>query len=417
MDAFKQFTNGLFDAAKQVSSSLNDNINSSLPGRRYQIRDILVEEERQVSEGGFAFIWLAKDVTSGKQYVLKKIVCHDKERVTLAEREVAIFERLPPHSNIVQYYGHSVSCSGSKKEFVLLLELLAGGHLLDLLNRNNGELSESQIVCVMKDIAVGLVHLHSQNPPVQHRDIKIENVLADGRGKYVIVDLGSWSDECADTKRMSRDQLLQLDDSIERYTTLMYRPPEMTDLYRGFVIDTQVDIWMLGCVLFTLLCNRHPFQDESKLAVANARFHLDSRVYDMYSERMIDLLYWLLCLDPKDRPTATELVKVLESWHSTKQSIPLPSSAVERKEKERRLYGKGAHPSSMKKATISNVFQDAQPVEVATNGDDWAKWDDQSPNNDWSKFETAPTISEPWAASFDLSPGTKTKSDVLDLLS
>ena len=28
----------------------------------------------------------------------------------------------------------------------------------------------------------------------------------------------------------------------------MYRPPEMCDLYKGYYVNTKVDIWMLGCV-------------------------------------------------------------------------------------------------------------------------------------------------------------------------
>ena len=33
---------------------------------------------------------------------------------------------------------------------------------------------------------------------------------------------------------------------------MMYRAPEMVDLYSGKVVDTRVDVWALGCVLYTL---------------------------------------------------------------------------------------------------------------------------------------------------------------------
>ena len=32
----------------------------------------------------------------------------------------------------------------------------------------------------------------------------------------------------------------------------MYRPPEMIDKYQEYSVNTKVDIWMLGCVLYTL---------------------------------------------------------------------------------------------------------------------------------------------------------------------
>ncbi len=41
----------------------------------------------------------------------------------------------------------------------------------------------------------------------------------------------------------------------------MYRAPEMIDPYLGFEVNEKVDIWMLGCVVFTLLTAKHPFQD------------------------------------------------------------------------------------------------------------------------------------------------------------
>jgi AP2-associated kinase len=41
-------------------------------------------------------------------------------------------------------------------------------------------------------------------------------------------------------------------ESFEKNTTLMYRPPEMFDKYSKMDVDLKADIWMLGCILFTL---------------------------------------------------------------------------------------------------------------------------------------------------------------------
>jgi len=35
-------------------------------------------------------------------------------------------------------------------------------------------------------------------------------------------------------------------ENYEKYTTFMYRPPEMIDKYRGWKVGAKVDIWMLG---------------------------------------------------------------------------------------------------------------------------------------------------------------------------
>ena len=39
---------------------------------------------------------------------------------------------------------------------------------------------------------------------------------------------------------------------------MMYRPPEMIDKYLKADVDLKVDIWMLGCVLYTLCFGTQP---------------------------------------------------------------------------------------------------------------------------------------------------------------
>ncbi len=42
---------------------------------------------------------------------------------------------------------------------------------------------------------------------------------------------------------------------------MMYRPPEMCDPYLQYCVSTKVDVWMLGCVLYTLCFFKHPFAE------------------------------------------------------------------------------------------------------------------------------------------------------------
>ena len=50
---------------------------------------------------------------------------------------------------------------------------------------------------------------------------------------------------------------------------MSYRPPEMIDKYLKYRVDTQADVWMLGCVLFAMAFGFHPFQDAQKIAILN----------------------------------------------------------------------------------------------------------------------------------------------------
>jgi cyclin G-associated kinase len=65
-----------------------------------------------------------------------------------------------------------------------------------------------------------------------------------------------------------------VEEELAKQTTPMYRAPEMLDLYNNFKIDKQVDIWALGCVLFVLCFNKHPFEDAAKLRIINGKYQI-----------------------------------------------------------------------------------------------------------------------------------------------
>jgi len=89
-------------------------------------------------------------------------------------------------------------------------------------------------VFIVKEIAQSLLHLHSKN--ISHGDLKLENVLLNDK-KFKLCDFGSAS--------KVKSTLSDLDfEGFEKYTTLMYRPPEMIDKYLSWPVTTKVDIWV-----------------------------------------------------------------------------------------------------------------------------------------------------------------------------
>ena len=71
-----------------------------------------------------------------------------------------------------------------------------------------------------------------------------------------------------------------IEDEMAKHTTPMYRAPEMLDLYSNNRIDTQVDMWALGCVLFVLCFNKHPFEDAAKLRIINGKYQIPANDRD-----------------------------------------------------------------------------------------------------------------------------------------
>ena len=62
---------------------------------------------------------------------------------------------------------------------------------------------------------------------------------------------------------------------FEEHVTMVYRPPEMADLWQRHTLYTPIDMWQLGCILYTLMFFKQPFQDcTTPIAIAHAGYDL-----------------------------------------------------------------------------------------------------------------------------------------------
>jgi AP2-associated kinase len=60
----------------------------------------------------------------------------------------------------------------------MLLTYCPGGHLLERLQRRDGKpLPATNVYRIFGQILSGVKPMHEYNPPVTHRDLKLENVL------------------------------------------------------------------------------------------------------------------------------------------------------------------------------------------------------------------------------------------------
>lgn len=91
--------------------------------------------------------------------------------------------------------------------------------------------------------------------------------------------------------------------------TVGYTAPEIVKDER---YSKSVDMWALGCVLYTLLCGFPPFYDESievlTEKVAKGQYTFLSPWWDDISKSAKDLITHLLCVDPDKRYTIREFL-------------------------------------------------------------------------------------------------------------
>eukprot|EP01043_Picozoa_sp_COSAG02_P061451 COSAG02_NODE_8264_length_2638_cov_1.376920_2_plen_628_part_00 len=263
-----------------------------------------VKVVERLSEGGFAYVHRVKEDSSGKRhYALKQIVTNsDAELSRAAERERLLMQSLAPHPNIIGLLA-SASASGS---VMLLLELCQGSLADRVLAKQS--FGWSELLDAFGQITAAIVHLHSQTPPIAHRDLKIENVLVASDGLYKLCDFGSCSTEARVFE--NRADILAAEEQIGKTTTMMYRAPEMIDLYQGLLVNEQVDVWALGCVLYTMAFFAHPFSDGSATRILNGEGTTapDMSTYPTALQLLLDRMF---VRDPTQRATASQLLETV----------------------------------------------------------------------------------------------------------
>jgi len=165
-------------------------------------------------------------------------------------------------------------------------------------------LSYRQLLQLFFHVTRAVAHMHAQSPPIAHRDLKLENVLLHrGSGMFKLCDFGSCTTRAQ--KYTNRREILDEEENIQRYSTDMYCAPEMCDLYTGQLVNEKVDVWALGCILYTLTYWKHPFQDEGKLGIVNAQVNYPR---SKHPKDLENLIKFCLVLDPEQRPSCKQVV-------------------------------------------------------------------------------------------------------------
>jgi serine/threonine protein kinase len=187
----------------------------------------------------------------------------------------------------------------------LVMDFVAGQDLKEMLSaamREGHPLSERQVLGWADQLCDALNYMHTQDPPVLHRDIKPGNIKISPAGTVKLVDFGlvkvmSPSDERTITVVQGRG-------------TVQYTPLEQYGGDTGHT-DTRSDIYSLGATLYHLLTGQPPLDAKQRFLKPNslAAPHTLNPDISPQTERAI---VWALGMHPDDRPdTIADLRAVL----------------------------------------------------------------------------------------------------------
>ena len=176
-----------------------------LPRHRVQIT-------RQLADGATGIVYLAHSIPARRPFALKRILAQSAEQVTQTVWEIQCHKEfrhphLMPLRDSLRQIDHT---RPSQTEFLLLFPFCELGSLdVELTKRS---LPEGELLQLFHGVCLGLLAMHSHQPPLAHRDIKPGNVMlwrrADGSLRPMLTDFGSTAP--ARVHVQSRRQAMQL---------------------------------------------------------------------------------------------------------------------------------------------------------------------------------------------------------------
>ncbi|KAA8896643.1 hypothetical protein DIURU_005655 [Diutina rugosa] len=301
--------------------------------------------ESVIGEGAFSSVYRAVDTETDATVAIKIInkVNMSAKQLKNIRNEVEIMQELPPHPNTLKLIDTITTITHT----YLVLEYSDGGEIFNKIIEYT-YFSEPLCRHVFAQLLSAVDHLHRHD--VVHRDIKPENLLF-SRIPFFPRD----HDEFKKSLRSSDDEskkdegefrpgvggatigTIKLADYglAKRLVvkgsnhpmktpcgTAGYTAPEVINVNQprnsseADSYSKSVDVWSLGCFLYTILCGFPPFYDEDHAQLSQRILRGDfvflTPWWDEISDEVKDLITQMLTIDPDRRITIDEIWQ--HSW-------------------------------------------------------------------------------------------------------
>ncbi|TMW58672.1 hypothetical protein Poli38472_010231 [Pythium oligandrum] len=215
----------------------------------------------EIAQGGFSFVYNARDAATGEAFALKKILCQTEEQIAMAKQEIEM-HRSFMHPNIMPISDYAVvSLDTHVHEYYLLFPFIENGTLREMIDislQQRTPIPERVIFDIFLKICRAVGELHARSPPLAHRDLKPENVLLTRDNDPILTDFGSVA--IGDVTISKRSDALLLQEHAAQFSSMAYRAPELYDAGDNTHITSRTDVWSLGCLLYAMAFGYSPFE-------------------------------------------------------------------------------------------------------------------------------------------------------------
>lgn len=297
---------------------------------RYRIK-------RLIGRGGMGAVYAAEDLRlEGRKTAIKEIshemlgpsddTTQEQIRVQF-HREASILARLdhPNLPKVSDYFSHN------GRDY-LVMDFVPGQDLRQLVEEARSEgrfLGETRVLSWIDELGEALTYLHSQRPPILHRDIKPGNIKLTPDNRIKLVDFGL-------VKLMVSDAA-QTVTVLQGRGTVAYTPIEQYGGDTGHT-DVRSDIYSLGATVYHLLTGKAPL--DAKQRFLNPGSLISPRdINPDISISVEDAILWALEIHPSERPGSVE--EFLEALHHERppaDKMPASASTAEKESPWRRAF-------------------------------------------------------------------------------
>jgi polo-like kinase 1 len=262
-----EFPSIIKDSANNVQYKRNAFLGKGAFGKCYQITDTM-----------------NGNVYAGK-FVSKKVVQKHKMKEKLVQ-EISIHRTLN-HKHVVAFYGFFED----EMYVYIVLELCQKRSMAELVKRRKF-ITEPEVRYYLKQVLSAVQYLHEKN--IIHRDLKLANLFINHEMNVKIGDFGLAT---------------QIENGEKKKTicgTPNYIAPEILEKTGH---GHEVDVWSVGCIIFTLLVGKPPFEtttlEETYCRIRQCKYCIPMTL----STRATDVIKRILVKNPSARPTVNDLIQ------------------------------------------------------------------------------------------------------------
>ena len=252
------------------------------------------EYGRVLGKGVFGSVLIVKRKEDKEIYAMKRVKIGGltKKELENSFNEVRLLASLN-HKNVIGY--REAFYDQKSKTLNIVMEYADDGDLSTKIKQAIKKqifFEESKIWSTLIQILEGLKYLHKSD--IIHRDLKSANIFLTKKGGVKIGDLNV-------------SKIIGKSMAITQTGTPYYASPE---IWNDHPYDYKCDIWSAGCIIYEMASLKMPFRGTSMQMLYNNVMKGDfDPIPSRYSKDLMEIIKLILIKNPKQRPSAEDLLK------------------------------------------------------------------------------------------------------------